>query len=173
MIFFSGFCFKEEEELFQTFTCKGEFCVAGFSYGAIKALKYALHVKSRLDKIQLISPAFFQDKDEKFKRMQKISFQKNPQKYFQNFIKNVQFPSPKNLEKFLHVGTFNELEELLDYEYKQEELAFLKNKNIKIEVYLGEKDKIIDAKKTKEFFLPFATVYLFKDAGHLLQIAHD
>jgi pimeloyl-ACP methyl ester carboxylesterase len=173
MIFFSGFCFEGEEELFKSFTCKGEFCVVGFSYGAIKALNYALHVKTRIDKIQLISPAFFQDKDEKFKRLQKISFQKNPEKYIQNFIQNVQFPNSLELKKFLHVGMFEELEELLDYEYKEEELVFLKNKNIKIEVYLGQKDKIIDTKKTKEFFLPFATVYLFKDAGHLLQITHN
>lgn len=173
MIYFNGFCFEGEEILFEAFTCKSDFCVAGFSYGAIKAIKYALHVKTRIDKIQLFSPAFFQDKDEKFKKLQKISFRKNQEKYLENFLQNVSFPSQIKMQEFLHVGTFAQLEELLEYEYKEEELQALKDKRIALEVFLGEKDKIIDALKVREFFLPFATVYFMKDAGHLLQIAND
>lgn len=169
MTYFSGFCFQKEEELFEAFTCKSEFCVAGFSYGATKAIKYALHVKTRLDKIQLFSPAFFQDKDEKFKKLQKISFRKDKDKYIENFLQNVRFPSQINMQEFFHDGSVLELEELLDYEYKKEELQALKDRGITLEVFLGGEDKIIDANKAKEFFLPFSTVYFLKDSGHLLQ----
>ncbi|MCD8541384.1 MAG: hypothetical protein LRY22_01715 [Aliarcobacter cryaerophilus] len=42
-------------------------------------------------------------------------------------------------------------------------------KGIKIEVFLGQNDKIIDSlEDAKEFFKEFATVYYFKDKGHLL-----
>lgn len=173
MIYFNGFCFEGEERLFEAFTCKSEFCVSGFSYGAIKAIEYALHVKTRIDKIQLFSPAFFQDKDEKFKKLQKISFRKNKEKYIENFLQNVISPSQINLEEFLHVGTLVQLEELLEYEYKKEKLQILKDQGMTLEVFLGEKDKIIDALKVREFFLPFATVFFMKDAGHLLQISNN
>jgi hypothetical protein len=33
---------------------------------------------------------------------------------------------------------------------------------------LGQNDKIIDSLDAKEFFKEFATVYYFKDKGHLL-----
>ena len=69
MKFFSGFCLEGEEKLFDDFTCKNDFCVVGFSYGAQKALEYTLTCRERVDKLQLISPAFFQNKQEKFKKL--------------------------------------------------------------------------------------------------------
>ena len=41
-------------------------------------------------------------------------------------------------------------------------------RRIKIEVFLGQNDKIIDSLAAKDFFKEFATVYYFKDKGHLL-----
>ena len=52
--------------------------------------------------------------------------------------------------------------------WKEEKVQKLLDKGTKIEVYLGEVDKIIDASKAKEFFKNFATVYYIKQKGHLL-----
>ncbi len=169
MKYFSGFCLQNEGELFSDFISKSDFNVVGFSYGAIKAFEYVLSVNKRVDKLILISPAFFQNYDLKFKRVQLINFKKNSQNYIQDFLKNATYSSNINLDKYLKIGTFEELEELLNYEWKMEKLLELKNKNIKLELYLGEKDKIIDVSQIKEFFLDFATIYYIKDAQHFLK----
>ena len=93
MTYFSGFCLHGEEALFERFLMRNDFCVAGFSYGAIKALNYALTSQKRIDTLQLFSPAFFHDKDAKFKKLQTLSFSKNPQGYCETFLKNVASPS--------------------------------------------------------------------------------
>ena len=80
MKFYSGFCLKNEEYLFSEFIKKSEYTICGFSYGAIKALratKGALDEGKRVDTLQLLSPAFFQTKNEKFKRLQLMSYKKN------------------------------------------------------------------------------------------------
>ena len=59
MRFYSGFGFWNEKELFKEYLEEGEFVVAGFSYGAQKALIDAVHTSKRVDKLQLLSPAFF------------------------------------------------------------------------------------------------------------------
>ncbi|MBE0492031.1 MAG: pimelyl-ACP methyl ester esterase BioV [Sulfurospirillum sp.] len=168
MHFFSGFCLRDESDLFDAFTCKSEFCVVGFSYGAIKALEYALHVNTRIDKIQLISPAFFQDKEEKFKKLQTLYFAKDPQKYSEDFLKNIAYPSKILIEKYFHMQSIEELRELLYYEWEGQKLECLRAKGIEIELFIGEKDKIIDPLKVKEFFQPYSTVYFIKNVGHAL-----
>jgi predicted esterase len=80
MIYFSGFCFQNEQILFENFLLKNDFTVAGFSYGAIRAFEYALKNRHRIDTLQLFSPAFFQDKSESFKKLQLLAFQKNNNK---------------------------------------------------------------------------------------------
>ena len=52
MTYFSGFCLHDEEALFERFLMRNDFCVAGFSYGAIKALNYALTSQKRIDTLQ-------------------------------------------------------------------------------------------------------------------------
>lgn len=42
-------------------------------------------------------------------------------------------------------------------------------KNIKIEVFLGEYDKILSLKKAQSFFKNYATVYCIKKANHFLR----
>ena len=59
MKYFSGFSLCNEEELFSDFLEEGEFNVAGFSFGAQNALEYVLSTDKRVDKLQLLSPAFF------------------------------------------------------------------------------------------------------------------
>ncbi len=169
MKFFSGFCLKNEEIFFKDFLYEDEFSVAGFSKGAILAFEYVKNTRFRIDRLQLFSPAFFQDKEEKFKRTQTIFFIKNQKQYIDNFLKNVSYPAKIDLKKYLKKEGKEELERLLNYVWKKEELEKIAKKGVLIEVYLGEKDKIIDSKKAKEFFKEFTTVYYLKHRGHLLK----
>ena len=164
MIYFSGFCLKNESELFQSFTCKGDFCVVGFSYGAQKALEYAFTSEERIDTIQLISPAFFMDRSEKYKKLQTISFKKDSDLYCKNFLENIGLKDKSFFEK----GTLDELKELLFYKWDIEKLKELKDRDMEIEVYLGADDKIINSLYIKNFFQEFATIYYIKDKGHML-----
>ena len=166
--YFSGFCFFDESELFDEYLEKSDFTVCGFSYGAIKAFEEVLNSNQRVDKLQLFSPAFFQTSNDKFKRMQLMFFKKDANSYCENFLKNVLNPTNKDISKYFQMGTFEELEELLNYVWSEEKLQRLVDKGTIIEVYLGEVDKIIDSQKAKEFFRNFATVYYIKEKGHLL-----
>jgi len=166
--FFSGFCFENESELFKEYLVLNDFTISGFSYGAIKAFEYVLSSKKRVDRLQLFSPAFFQAKDEKFKKMQLMFFKKDELAYINTFLENVKYPISKNIEKYFKKGSFEELKTLLNYVWDKENLQILVQNNIKIEVFLGGKDLIIDSLIAKDFFKNFATVYYFKDKGHLL-----
>lgn len=166
--FFSGFCFKNEFEIFEDYLEKNDFTISGFSYGAIKAFQKVLNSNERVDKLQLFSPAFFQNKDEKFKKLQLMFFKKDEKEYIKNFIENIKSPDSKNIEKYFQKGSFEELKELLEFVWKREDLELLVSKGIKIEVFLGEKDLIIDSNEAKEFFVNFGTVYYMKNKGHLL-----
>lgn len=166
--YFSGFCFFEESELFEEYLINNDFTFCGFSYGAIKAFEEALNSTKRVDKLQLFSPAFFQNFDDKFKRTQLMYFKKDANAYCESFLKNVIFPTNLDISKYFKLGTIEQLEELLYYEWSEEKLQKLLDKGIKIEVYLGGVDKIIDSSKAREFFKNFATVYYIKEKGHLL-----
>ena len=166
--FYSGFCLENEQELFSEYLVENDFTVSGFSYGAIKAFEEVLESSLRVDKLQLFSPAFFQTQDKKFKRMQLMFFKKDAQAYCDNFLENIAYPNNKDTSKYFKLGTYEELEELLTYEWCEEKLQRLLDKGVKIEVYLGEKDKIIDSKKANDFFKNYATVYYIKEKGHIL-----
>jgi len=166
--FFSGFCFENESELFKEYLGLNDFTISGFSYGAIKAFEHVLNSKTRVDKLQLLSPAFFQAKDEKFKKMQLIFFKKDEPTYINTFLENVKYPSSKNIDKYFKKGSFEELKTLLNYIWSEENLQTLVQNGVKIEVFLGGKDLIIDSLIAKDFFKNYAMVYYFKDKGHLL-----
>jgi hypothetical protein len=68
--FYSGFSLKDDISFFKEYIKVSDFNVAGFSYGAIKALLHVRDTKQRVDTLQLFSPAFFQTKPEKFRRLQ-------------------------------------------------------------------------------------------------------
>jgi hypothetical protein len=172
MHFFSGFSLVREDYLFDEYLKKSDYTVSGFSYGAIKAFNHAkkqLASLKRVDTLQLISPAFFQTKDLKFKRMQILSYSKDERAYMSRFMNLCFDPYEKKIVEHKKT-TKEELEELLNYEWDLQELQKLVNKGIKIEVYLGEKDKIIDIEAAREFFLQIATVTYIKEANHFLQI---
>lgn len=166
--YFSGFCLENEACLFDEYRQINDFTVSGFSYGAIKAFEEVLNSDERVDTLQLFSPAFFQTQDKKFKRMQLMFFKKDAQAYCDNFLENIAYPSSLDTNKYFNLGTYDELEELLTYEWSEEKLQSLVNKGVKIEVFLGEKDKIIDSKKANDFFVNYATVYYIKEKGHIL-----
>lgn len=169
MKFYSGFSLSNDEQLFDPYLKDSQYCVAGFSYGAIKAFREVLASKTRIDKLQLFSPAFFQSKSDKFRRMQNMYFAKDKEAYLKNFVDSCFFPAQVDSSVLLSGGSAQELEDLLSYEWKVDELKSVQGRGIEIEVYLGSDDKIIEPQKTKEFFLPYATTYMINHAGHTLQ----
>jgi len=167
--YFSGFSLKNEKALFDDYIIQNDFTVSGFSYGCIKAFKYVLNSEERVDILQLFSPAFFQTQNEKFVRMQLMFFKKDSKSYCDNFLKNISYPSNFDANTYFEEGTYDDLQNLLTYKWNKEELNKLLEKGVKIEVYLGSDDKIIDSKEANEFFKNFATVYYIKNCGHILK----
>ena len=174
-MYFSGFCFENEKEFFSEYLIENNFTISGFSYGAIKAMDKAyemLKENKRVDLIQLFSPAYFEDKNDKFKRLQLMFFQKDAKAYSDNFIDNTIYPNKDikdDLLKYFKMGTKDELSELLYHKCNLDKMAFFKKKNVRIEVYLGEQDKIIDSVKAKDFYKEYAEVYFIKNVGHILR----
>ncbi|NOQ32211.1 MAG: pimelyl-ACP methyl ester esterase BioV [Helicobacteraceae bacterium] len=170
MKFFSGFTFTNEEALFEEFLEQSEYNVAGFSYGAQKALEYTFQSNDRIDKLQLFSPAFFQTFESKFKKLQLLGFKKNSDSYIELFRKNSFLPL-KSVDNsyFSDKGSFEELKELLEYRFDESKLQAIVDRGIKIEIYLGSEDKVIDVESAREFFKNYGSVYYIKGASHLLQ----
>jgi hypothetical protein len=171
MHFYSGFSLKNEQSFFKDYINSSKYSTCGFSYGAIKAFE---HVKEqlasggRVDTLELLSPAFFQTKESKFKKLQIMAYKKNEDAYLSEFIKVCFLPYAQ--KRVQHYKTdIEELEELLNYEWDMQELRDIAQKGVKIEVYLGGQDKIIDVEAAREFFLEVATVTYIKNANHFLQ----
>lgn len=57
----------------------------------------------------------------------------------------------------------------MTYKWDEDKLNRVLNRGIKIEIYLGSDDKIIDSQKAMEFFKGFGTVYFIKNSGHILK----
>lgn len=168
MLYFHGFSLNNEEHFFQEILIDNDFCVAGFSYGAQKAFEYVYNTKQRIDRLILISPAFFQNHKASFIRTQLRYYKANEQAYTKQFLENVAYPSHTNLSEYLVEGTITELEDLLSYVWDKEKILELLKRGITIEVFMGEADKIVDAQQSFEFFSELTTVYLLKEKGHLL-----
>lgn len=144
--------------------------MCGFSYGAIKAFEatqVALTNGERVDTLQLFSPAFFQTKETKFKRLQLISYKKDQSRYMQQFLSSCFAPYEMKIVENKET-TLDELQELLEYEWSVKDLQDLVKSGVNIEVYLGGEDRIIDAQVAKEFFVQVATVTFIKNANHFL-----
>ncbi len=172
MKFFSGFSLTNEEYLFEQFIDSSEYNVCGFSYGAIKALNYVveeLNRGNRIDRLELLSPAFFQNKDAKFKKLQLLSYRKNKELYLNQFLKSCFDPYEKKIVQNVDTQV-EELEELLYYKWDEEKLSYLSSRGVVIEVYLGSEDMIVDALSAKEYFLECSTVTYIKKANHFLQL---
>ncbi|WP_456479366.1 pimelyl-ACP methyl ester esterase BioV [Nautilia sp.] len=151
---------KNEQELFEGYIENGEFVVAGFSYGAQKAVEYVLNTKKRVDKLQLLSPAFF-DYGRKIIDMNIKAFKKNRNAYIENFFKKAGFFN----EKYYGDCSERDLYSLFTFEWE----IIKRINNVKIEIFLGEFDKIIALKKAEGFFKNYGNVYLIKKANHFLR----
>lgn len=167
--YFSGFCLENEEILFSEFIIKNDFTKSGFSYGAIIAFEEVLSSNTRVDLLQLFSPAFFQNKDKKYKRMQEMFYKKDKTSYVNNFLKNISYPSEYNCFKYLKEGNSTELHTLISYIWTKENLEKVIKQGTRIEVYLGSEDKIIDSFEVMDFFKKYAKVYFIKNVGHILK----
>jgi esterase/lipase len=162
--YFSGFLFGNEEALFAPYIPQCDRVVAGFSYGAIGAFEYALEKK--IDRLILLSPAFFEDKNESYIQKQ-LQYFHSPS-YKESFFANVAYPSTIELSRYYYPHTQEDLERLLRYRWDREKLYELVQRGVTIEVFLGGKDRIINAQKANEFFRQMAITYLIKEAGHAL-----
>jgi len=166
--YFNGFSLHNEEELFKPYLIPNDTSVVGFSYGAQKAFDYAYTTKNRIDRLILLSPAFFQNKDKSFIRTQLHYFKMQKEEYVKQFLLNVSAPSSLDLTSYIGESTKEELKELLHYTWDKEKIHTLLNRGIQIEVFLGLKDEIINAKETQDFF-SMTTVYMNQHVGHLLK----
>lgn len=169
MTYFHGFSLQNEEELFSQYLIDSDYCVAGFSYGAQQALEYVYHSKKRIDRLVLLSPAFFQTEKQSFMRTQLRYFEAGQKAYVAQFISNVTSPSSVDLSRYLKVGSKEELEALLTYIWNKDKIEEILLRGTTIEVFLGVEDKIIDAKAAFDFFAPLTTTYYLKEIGHLLK----
>ena len=171
MNFYSGFSLKDDNSFFKEYRDDTLYSISGFSYGAILAFKEVqkrLQENKRVDKLQLFSPAFFQTKTTKFKKLQMLGFTKDKENYIEKFLQLCFAPYSMD-SVTLGDPTKEQLEELLYYEWSGAELLELEEQGVVIEVYLGGQDAIIDVKSAREFFVEFSTVTYIKDANHFLQ----
>ena len=173
MKFFSGFCLKNEKEIFKEYLEDKEFVVAGFSYGAQKALDYVLNSNQRIDKLQLFSPAFF-DYNEKIINLNLNAFKKDKNSYIKNFLTKAGINKWKMESKEwiiddnnLKIGGCSEDDLYSLFTFNWEKIKDIEN--IKIEIFLGEYDRIIALKKAYKFFRNYGDIYLIKKANHFLR----
>jgi pimeloyl-ACP methyl ester carboxylesterase len=168
MFYFNGFSLQNEEKLFSEFLLKDDLCVAGFSYGAQKAFEYVYHAKERINTLILLSPAFFQTQKPSFIRTQLHYFDVGQESYIKQFLTHVSSPSNVDLSTYLNVGSREELEALLTYQWDHNKIHEVLDRGTTIEVFLGEEDKIIQSLSAFRFFSSLTTTYLIKNRGHIL-----
>ncbi len=169
MIFYSGFSLTNDARFFEKFLDKSDYTVAGFSYGAIKAVVHASRATKRIDTLQLFSPAFFQTKKESFKRLQLGAYLKDPSHYRDNFL--ISCFSPRCVEEvdLDYQANESQLRELLYFEWTAMLMESLIAKGIRIEVFLGLEDNVIDVTGARNFFRTFGTVTSIRTGNHFLQ----
>jgi len=168
MHYFNGFSLFGEERFLSDYLVEDALCVAGFSYGAQQALEYTYASRERIDRLILLSPAFFQTEKPSFVRTQLRYFKAGREAYIKQFLANVAYPSGEDLTPLLQTGSEEALEALLSYRWESEKLEAILKRGTVIEVFLGEEDKIIDSTSAYAFFKHYAVTYWIKGAGHLL-----
>ena len=167
MKFFSGFCVSGESELFVDFLPKKEAFICGFSFGAINAFEHALTTKEFFKKLILLSPAFYCQTDDKFKEQQLAAFKADEELYKIKLLKKSGLDEESG-KKYGVNGSAEQLEKLLYFGWDKSGFEKLSKMGVKIEVYIGSNDRVVDPNRSVEFFKEHATVYLLKDKNHFL-----
>lgn len=166
--FFSGFSFQNEAEQFKTWLEPGAYSVAGFSYGAIEAFEYVRTTRRRIDRLQLFSPAFFQTKNERFRTLQLRAFDLDKAGYMGKFLQNAF--APYEIEKVeRRPASAEELKRLLEYQWDADAVREVTQQGVRVEVYLGAEDRIIDSAAARAFFTPLTNVIWINKANHFLK----
>ncbi len=169
MTFYSGFSLLNEEHFFENYLKNNDYTIAGFSYGAIAAAHHALQSTSRIDTLQLFSPAFFQTKSEPFKRLQLSGFRQSPQVYRNRFLESCFAPYDVQEVELDWNANEEHLRELLYFEWTEKLMESIVSKGIRVEVFLGDQDSVIDVVGAREFFLQYATVMSMRSGNHFLE----
>lgn len=169
MKYFHGFSLQNEAILFESFITDEETLVCGFSFGAQEAFEYVYTSKKRINKLILLSPAFFQSQKPSYLRTQLRYFSSDKDAYIKQFLKNVTSPSSLSLDKYLNLGTKEDLTALLYYVWDANKIQTVLDRGTSIEVFLGKEDKILNVSDVLSFFKDKCTVYVLKKSGHLLK----
>lgn len=169
MIFYSGFSLKNESCFFDNWLNRDDYTVSGFSYGAIKAAWHVADANSRIDTLQLFSPAFFQTQTLSFKKLQQRAFGTSPQEYREKFLTTCFAPYAVYDVQLNHEDNSEDLSTLLNFVWDKELMQQIIDKGVRIEVFLGLEDKVIDVIGAQEFFIPYATVTSIRTGNHFLQ----
>lgn len=166
-MFYSGFCLSGEEGLFDEFLPSfGEYA-AGFSYGSIAALKFAAQNKD-VTKLILLSPAYYTHKDADFKEAQIAAFEADPELYRLKLLKKSGLREDEG-ERYGIPGTSAQLRELLYFDWGDSEIASVVDKGVKIEVFIGGGDRVVEPEASAEFFRRYGSVYYLKNKNHILR----
>lgn len=167
MQFFSGFCLSGEESLFDAFLPMEGAFVAGFSYGSISAVRYALE-HDDIKRVLLLSPAYYTHKDDEFKKTQLAAFENDKELYALKLLKKSGLSAEEGT-RYRHLGTKEQLDELLFFDWNKAGLESLINRSVQIEVFIGAADRVVEPLASKEFFEKFAKVYMFDNKNHVLR----
>ena len=173
MNYFNGFSLVNEQELFNDLIVKSDYCVAGFSYGPQKPFEYVYESENYIERLILISPAFFQTQSSAFVRTQLRYFNADQEAYVKQFLINVAYPSKFDLSPYLNLGSQEDLNALLTYVWDADKIREVLDRGVIIEVFLGTQDKIINAEDALAFFDPLVTTYYSKDTGHIQQAKEE
>jgi pimeloyl-ACP methyl ester carboxylesterase len=168
LIFYDGFQFQNSKKLVKKWLKDDSYTVGGFSYGATLALRKTLETTQRIDTLQLFSPAFFNGSSEAFKKSQLLGFRRNRENYRKLFFENSFYPDEVDSSYISDSGSISELKDLLYWNWVRKDLQKLEDRGVEIEVYIGERDRIIDSQKAVEFFRGIGQLCYIKGVGHTL-----
>ncbi len=73
------------------------------------------------------------------------------------------------MKRYLKEGSFEELKELLYYNWSEKKIKTIIESGVNVEVVIGGEDKIVNSLEALEFFKDLTTTYFIKDANHILQ----
>jgi pimeloyl-ACP methyl ester carboxylesterase len=144
----------------------GDF-VAGFSYGAIGAIRHALQDES-VKNLILLSPAYYTHKDREFKEAQLSAFEADPALYKLKLLKKSGLKEEEG-ELYGKDGVAEELRELLFFDWCSRDVASLVARGVRVEVFIGLGDRVVEPEPSSKFFDQFAKVYTLENKNHILR----